>query len=154
MKAMKYLLTGISIVLIVLFICLAVYMMPYWKPEKYAVSIDNISNYKDCMIVRETWHTGTGWEQIGDENGYLPLSTVEDVYLIGNIPLRNPTAGDHVNTYLCIVERSGTHYIEGSNQAYQQFTVTEWYPIYPVKRNTILPSFLYPKNYLSKGDIQ
>lgn len=38
-------------------------------PVKYAINLEDIQNYPDSIIVRQTWHTGTGWEIVGDTNG-------------------------------------------------------------------------------------
>jgi len=122
------------------------------SPIKYAVRIEDIYKYQNCILVKETWHTGTGWEQVGDDKGLFLSEQLKDVHLIGKTPPLTSFGGDHVNTYLCEGDYNGKHKIEGSSEIYNVFEVLEWYPIYPVKRDTILPSWLYPKGYLSKCD--
>lgn len=140
----------------VLLIGLSILIIPYAIvtriPIKYAIKIEDISKYTNSIIVKETWHTGTGWEKLGNYSGYFPQDEIEDVHLIGDVPPTTYVGGKHVNTYLCIVNSSDTFTIPGTTESFVQFEVLEWYPIYPVKRDTVLPEFIYPKNYLSLYD--
>lgn len=123
-------------------------------PVKYAVRLEDLYKYPNSILVKEAWHTGTGWEQVGDATGHFDDEEKEDVNLIGNIPPTVSPGGDHVNTFLCQVQYSGYYKIEGSDIQYKEYKVLEWHPIYPVKRNTILPSCFYPDDYLSKYDFK
>ena len=76
-------------------------------PAKYAIRIEGVGQYPNCIIVKEAWHTGTGWEKIGDEQGYLSSDRIRDVYLIGNLPPSASIGGEHVNSYLCEVTNLG-----------------------------------------------
>lgn len=128
-------------------------------PVKYAVRLEDIYQYPDSILVQQTWHTGTGWEIVGNENGlYENPIAIADVQLEGNLPPGVGMIGegiDHVNVYLCIVTLTGTFRIEGTTSPiheYEKFEVIDWYPIYPVKRDTLLPSWFYPQEYLAKSD--
>lgn len=121
-------------------------------PVKYAVRLEDLYKYPNSILVKEAWHTGTGWEQVGDKSGKFPVDKVNDVHLIGNIPPVASIGGDHVNTFLCIVDYTGKYELKNSIEIFDEYEVIDWYPIYPVKRDTILPSWIYPKGYLSKYD--
>ena len=127
-------------------------------PVKYAIRLEDIHEYSNFILVRQTWHTGTGWERVGDEQGlYENLSVVRDVQLEGNLPPLTGIGGEHVNVFLCIVTPTGTYRIEGTTSPiyeYESFEVNDWYPIYPVKRDTIFPSWFYSKYYMSKADLK
>lgn len=151
MKKMKILLFGLPSLLIVMLVAHLIYN---WIPVKNAIKIEDISQYPDCIIVKEAWHTGTGWELIGNENGYLISDDIKDVYLTGISPPTASIGGEYVNSYLCEVNYLGQDYYPGvgETELYDKYEVVEWFPIYPVKRDTLLPSWLYPQDYLSKGD--
>lgn len=123
-------------------------------PIKYAVRIEDIDKYSSAILVREAWHTGTGWEQVGDASGYFDNERREDVYLIGNYPPNTSVGGEYANIFLCQVRYIGSYSMEGSSVQYKEYEVLEWYPIYPVKRNTILPSWFYPDEYLTRYDMK
>ena len=128
-------------------------------PVKYAVRIEEIQEYSGAILVRQTWHTGTGWEIVGDTNGfYENRGNVLDVKLEGDLPPTVGAGGEHVNVFLCKVELTGKYQIPGTispNHIYDVFEVFEWYPIYPVKREEVfLPAWVYPDNYYSKYDMK
>lgn len=127
-------------------------------PVKYAINLEDIQNYPNSIIVKETWHTGTGWEKIGDKNGlYTDSKKIFDVKLEGNLPFGAKIGGENINIFLCIVEPIGKFRIQGTTSPiylYDKFKVVDWYPIYPVKRETLLPSWFYPSKYLSKADFE
>lgn len=99
-----------------------------------------------------------GWEKVGDDYDiYTDVSNICDVQLEGNVPPQVEMGGDHVNTFLCEVTPTGTYRIPRTTSSihlYEKFEVIDWHPIYPVKRNTTLPSWFYPDNYLSKSDLK
>lgn len=121
-------------------------------PVKYAVRIEDTTSYSDAILVKEAWHTGTGWEQVGDTTGYYKDELFGDVKLTRNIPPTVSPGGNYINTYLCRVQLTGSFYPIGESTQYTEYYVLEWYPIYPVKRNTILPSWFFPDKYLSNID--
>lgn len=142
-------------------ICMGVLVIGYIIisriPIKNTVKIEEINQFQNCILVQETWHTGTGWEQVGDESGFLQSNQYKDVHLIGDIPFQKFYAElnrDVNNTFVCSVKYTGNYTIPNTSETYEQYEVLEWYPLYPVKRNTILPDFFYPNDYLSLSDLR
>jgi len=146
--------TKMFIAIGIVLIPVAIFVIRTRIPVKYAIKIEDAGQYPNCIIVWETWHTGTGWEQIGDEQGYLASDKTNDVYLVGNLPPSASIGGEHVNSYLCEVVNLGQAAFPaiGDAELFDKYEVLEWHPIYPVKRDTLLPSWFYPQDYLSKGD--
>lgn len=146
--------TKMLVALGIVLVPVAVFLVRTRIPVKYAVNIEDISQYPNCILVQEAWHTGTGWEQVGDERGYLPAEDRNDVYLIGKLPPPASIGGDHFNTYLCEVTYLGEDNFPaiGDADTFDKYEVLEWHPIYPVKRDTLFPSWVYPKGYFSISD--
>ena len=144
---MRYFLTAVFVVAAIPFI------INTCQPEKYAVKVADISKYPNAILVREEFSTGTGWFQVGDPSGEFGVPTPPDVYLSGNTPPgADPTGNDNENTFLCVVEYVGM--VDDYYGVCRKYVVLDWYPIYPVKRNTILPSWLYPRGYMTKSDLK
>ena len=122
------------------------------SPIKYAIKIEDIESYENFILVKQTWHTGTGWQKVGADFGFLNDIEYYDVNLIGTVPPLIGT-GVYANTFLCIVEYLGNEYETNFDGDYEKYFVLDWYPLYPVKRDTILPSWLFPKGYMTKRDI-
>lgn len=142
----------IALVLLIIYAIISIIVVvPYWKPMKYAVHIENVSDYKGSIIIKAAFHTGTGWEIIGDENGYFTTEMISDVALTG-VKLPSFGTGEYrLNEFLCIVEKTGTIVLDG--EVFEQYKVIDWYPIYPVRRETILiPSWFFPKDIWSEKD--
>jgi hypothetical protein len=74
------------------------------------------------------------------------------MHLIGKIPPITDIGGDHANIFLYIVKYSGNYTLQNSSEVYDEYEIREWYPLYPIKRDTILPSWTYPKGYYSICD--
>jgi len=123
-------------------------------PIKYAIKKEDIIKYENSILIKQTWTTGTGWEKIGDQFGFLQNTEKYDVILTADIPPSIGIGGNHVNTFLCIVEYLGIEYEPNYGGEFEKYLVIEWYPLYPVLRDTILPSWLYPKGYMTKTDIK
>lgn len=126
----------------------------FWKnPIKYALKEDEFDQYSNYILVREVHYTGTGWTIIGDENGYLPDDLIVDVVLKGEKLPEAKAPADRYNTFLCIVEYVGmTEHMAYAEQL-RCYEVKEWYPVYPVVRNSLLPQKFYPQNYMTENDI-
>lgn len=150
---------GITMIIIILPIVLITgaiiipFVIATRTPVKYAIRIEDLYKYPNSILVREAWHTGTGWEQVGDATGYFDDEEIEDVHLVGYIPPTFSPGGDHINTFLCQVQYLDYYEIEGSDIKYKEYKVLDWYPIYPVKRYTILPSCFFPDDYISNYDL-
>lgn len=147
MKKKVFILT--TIVLIVIIIgC-------YRIPGKYAIEKTRLRDYENAILVEEAFHTGTGWVKVGDNTGYFLKTEQKDIILEGNLP---PTVGiaseKGLNTFLCLAEYKGKEKFADSEEESERYDVKEWFPIYPVKRNTILPDFFYPSAYMTKWEIK
>lgn len=94
-------------------------------PVKYAVRVEDLEEYPNSIIVKQTWHTETGWEMVGDTSGYYSNEVIRDVHLIGNIPPLVGIGGDHVNTYLCQVQYIGLYKIEGGVDICENYDIYE-----------------------------
>ena len=125
-----------------------------WQPSKYAVRTEKIQEYPNSILVKEAWHTGTGWEKVGNQDGFYEDDKKYDVYLVGNTPPKAGIGGDHVNTFLCLVEYQGVEYVDKYSGEHEKYIVHDWYPIYPVRRYTILPDWLYPKGYMTESELE
>ena len=96
-------------------------------------------------------YTGTGWVQVGDENGYYLSDSYVDVnlnngYVLHQMEMYNK---DLVNTFLCKVKYEGKIKHDAFEKEVDSYYVVEWYP---VLRDTILPGCLYPKTFMTKQE--
>lgn len=94
----------------------------------------------------------TGWTQIGDETGYFNEKEIKDIHIIGNLP---PAAKmmQNVNIFLCEVEYQGKLEFGPTGEVVDTYLITEWYPVYPVVRDSLIPKLFLPKHFMSKRDI-
>ena len=124
----------------------------YWTPVKMAVKEEEFKNYGNVILVKEMHYTGTGWAQVGDENGFFSKKEVKDIQVLGNRP---PLSERYqcVNVFLCEVEYEGKKENEALGERFDTYTIVEWYPVYPVVRETLLPGCLFPKKFMSKKDV-
>lgn len=134
---------------------IVLFMKANWIPEKYAVKAEDFKNYEPYILVQEVHYTGTGWVQVGDENGYFLPEAYMDINLMnGNVlPLMSIYDDDYVNTFLCKVEYGGKAEHDAFGYEIASYYITEWYPVYPVLRNTLLPDWMYPKSFMTKLDL-
>ena len=144
----------VIIICVVLFGIVGIFYVNFRQPTKYAVREKDFQKYPNAILVKEAWHTGTGWEKVGNASGFFKDTACYDVALVDAIPPSASIGGDHINTFLCLVEYSGRIYWDSFSGEFETYTVLEWYPVYPVLRNTILPSWLYPKGYMTEADIK
>ena len=138
----------------VLTIIIIIYLIPAWIPVKYAVKEDSFDEYKDYILVKENIYTGAPWVKVGDDNGFYDKNNISEVWLENaDIPIiTSPTESN--NIYLCEVEKKVGEVVIYDTH-YEEFKVIDWYPIYPIKRETVLlPEWLYPKGFLSKYDFE
>ena len=56
------------------FIGFLLYVVLVRVPIKKAIRIEDVSKYPDSILVKEAWHTGTGWEQVGDTTDIIKVS--------------------------------------------------------------------------------
>lgn len=151
MKKMRV--TIIALTLIIL--AIALFITVNWIPGRYAIKESDFKNYEPYILVQEVHYTGTGWVQTGDENGYfLPEAYVDIDLSNGSIlPQMEMCNEDYVNTFLCKVEhREKIKHVAFENEI-DSFYIVEWYPVYPVLRDTILPDWMYPKAFMTKQEV-
>lgn len=105
-------------------------------------------------MVQEVHYTGTGWVQVGNESGYFLPEAYADIRLVnGNIlPDMSMYNDDYVNTFLCIVEHKGKVYEAAFDDEIDSYYIVEWYPVYPILRDTLLPSWMYPKAFMTRRE--
>lgn len=145
---------GIIIFVFILILACGFFLKVNWIPAKYALEENEFMNYKPYILIQEVHYTGTGWAQVGDENGYYLSDSYIDVNLSnGNIlPQMEMYNADYVNTFLCKVEYEGKIEHKAFEKKVDSYHVVEWYPVYPVLRDTILPGWLYPKKFMTKHE--
>lgn len=157
MKKKKiWIILGIVIVLVMAFLCFFIpFFMTHWIPEKYAVKESDFQNYDPYILVQEVHYTGTGWVQVGDETGYFLPEAYIDINLVnGNVlPQMDLYQKDYVNTFLCKVENKGKIKHDAFENEITSYDIVEWYPVYPILRDTVLPDWMYPKNFMTKREI-
>ncbi|GFI36690.1 hypothetical protein IMSAGC015_00867 [Lachnospiraceae bacterium] len=141
---------------IIFTIVLIVVAIGYYRiPGKYAIEEKQLRDYENAILVEETFHTGTGWAQVGDNKGYFFKTEQKDIILEGSLP---PTVDivseEGLNTFLCLVEYKGKEKFADIEEEFDRYDIKEWIPIYPIKRNTILPDFFYPSAYMTKWEIK
>lgn len=137
---------------IILFLIILKFLYHYWIPVKFAVKEEQFKKYENIILVKEVHYTGTGWTQIGDETGYFNDKEIKDIHIIGNLP---PTAKmmQNVNIFLCEVEYQGKLEFRPTGEVVDTYLITEWYPVYPVVRDSLIPKLFLPKHFMSKRDI-
>lgn len=127
----------------------------YWAfPVKYAVREEAFDRYEQFLLVREVHYTGTGWGIVGDESGYFQENQIADVVLEGEKLPEASTPVDYYNTFLCIVKDIGYVEHEAFEEKLACYEVVDWYPVYPVVRNRLLPPQFYPQGYMTKRDLR
>lgn len=136
----------------ILFLIILKFLYHYWIPVKFAVKEEQFKKYENIILVKEVHYTGTGWTQIGDETGYFNEKEIKDIHMIGNLP---PTAKmmQNVNIFLCEAEYQGKLEFRPTGEVVDTYLITEWYPVYPVVRDSLIPKLFLPKHFMSKRDI-
>ncbi len=144
-----------AMALIALIIVTASFIKANWIPEKYAVKLGECKEYEPYILVQEAHYTGTGWVQVGDENGYFSTEAYVDVDLTNGdiLPLMEMYDKDFANIFLCKVEYRGTVKHDAFDYEIASYDILEWHPVYPVLRDTILPDWMYPKGFMTKREI-
>lgn len=124
-------------------------------PGKYAVKESDFNKYKPFILVQEVHYTGTGWAQTGDENGFFQPEEYADIDLVNGNVLPQMDLYDEAcaNTFLCKVEYQGKTAHAAFEEEIDFYNIVEWYPVYPVLRDTILPGWLYSKEFMTKKEI-
>lgn len=149
--------TFFIIFVFIVFLVSGLFIKSYWTPAKYAIREQDFYKYKPYIIVQEVHYTGTGWVQVGDESGYFDSNDYIDIVLLnGNdiLPLINIYNDEYVNKFLCKVEYIGKVQHVAFEDTVDSFRIVEWYPVYPVLRDTILPAWMFPKDFMTEGEVK
>jgi len=133
-----------------------VFFVVNWIPGKYAIKENDFKNYESYILVQEAHYTGTGWMQIGNENGYFSPEAYADINLINRtiLPQMEMYNEDYANTFLCIVEHKGKMKHVAFEDEIESYYIVEWYPVYPILRDTILPDWMYPKAFMTRQEVK
>ena len=152
---MKKTWTGIIISGIIIAGIIGIFIKVNWVPGKYAVKESDFNQYEPYILVQEVHYTGTGWVQTGDEKGYFLPNEYIDIDLInGNVlPQMEMYNEDYVNTFLCKVEYVGKIKHDAFEEEIDSYNIVEWYPVYPVLRDTMLPGWLCPKEFMTEKEV-
>lgn len=151
---MKKVKTGTIILSSIIVLISGLFFKINWTPAKYAIRENEFINYKPYILIQEAHYTGTGWVQVGDENGYYLSNAYIDVNLSNGhiLPQMDMYNKDYANTFLCKVEYKGKIKHDAFEKEVDSYYVVEWHPVYPVLRDTILPGWLYPKTFMTKQE--
>lgn len=95
----------------------------------------------------------TGWQIIGDGNGYFEKSQRRDIALTGE---KLPTAySDYksieYNSFLCVVEKEEIVRVE--NAEVDSYRIVEWYPFGIFRRNYYTDWGAF-SHYMTKRDLE
>lgn len=150
---MKKQVTIIASTLIILTITL--FIIVNWLPGKYAIKESDFKNYEPYILAQEVHYTGTGWVQTGDENGYFSSEAYVDIDLTNGsiLPRMEMYNEEYTNTFLCKVEHQGKIKHDAFENEIDSFYIVQWYPVYPILRDTILPDWMYPKKFMTKQEV-
>lgn len=88
-------------IFIILLVIIGVFIRLNWIPGKYAIKEEEYNAYSPYILVQEVHYTGTGWTQVGDENGYFSSGDYIDVELVnGNVlPQMEMYNSDYANVF-------------------------------------------------------
>ena len=151
-----WIILGIVVVVVFVFLCFFIpFFTAHWIPGKYAIKESDFQNYEPYILVQEVHYTGTGWVQVGDETGYFLPEEYIDINLVnGNVlPQMDMYQQEYVNTFLCKVENKGNIKHDAFEEEIASYDIVEWYPVYPILRDTILPNWMYPKEFMTKQEL-
>lgn len=141
------------VVLIFLVMFIIFFFMTNWTPAKHSVKLSEFSLYENFILVKEVFHTGTGWTQVGDESGYFESDKIKEINLDGE-KLPFSKMGRCANTFLCIVEYGGKVEHVAHEEPIDSYKIIEWYPVYPVIRDGFWPSWMLPSDFMTKNDMK
>jgi len=143
------------VVLILIILGVVLFIIINWIPGKYAIKETNFMNYESYILVQEAHYTGTGWMQVGNENGYFLPEAYADINLINGtiLPQMEMYNKDYANTFLCIAEHKGKMKHVAFEDKIESYYILEWYPVYPILRDTILPNWMYPKAFMTRQEV-
>ena len=152
---MKKMWTGVIVIALIMAGLIGLFIKVNWVPGKYAVKESDFNQYEPYILVQEVHYTGTGWVQTGDEKGrFLPDEYVDIDLTNGKVLPQMPMYNeDYDNTILCKVEYEGKIEHDAFEDEIDSYNIVEWYPVYPVLRDTMLPGWLCPKEFMTEKEV-
>ena len=140
----------------ILLVAAGLFIKSYWSPGKYAVNEEDFDSFTPYIIVQEVHYTGTGWGLVGDESGYFSSEDYLDIDFVNGevLPLMSIYDDEHVNRFLCRVEYLGKEKHVVFEDEIDYYNIVEWYPVYPVLRDTILPGWMFPNKYMTVYEVE
>lgn len=145
-----------AIPLMLIILAVALFILVNRIPGKYAVKEDEFKSYGPYILIKEVHYTGTGWVQVGNEGGHFSPEAYEDVHLVNGtiLPQMEMYNEDYANTFLCRVEHQGQVGNDALGKQMESYYIVEWYPVHPILRDTMLPDWVYPKDYMTKWEVK
>jgi hypothetical protein len=128
-----------------------IFYMRIRTPVVYALRVEELDEFDDGIIVCRSAKSAVGWCIVGDADGV----TMEDgipVRLSGVTPPEEIGGMNLLNRYFCVAAYLDTEDPEEGEASVDRFYVSAWYPLYPVRRDSIFPDSLLSKEYFSLFD--
>jgi len=143
----------LAFIVLIAIACGFLFYRTYWVPAVYSVHEEDFASHGSYLLLQEVFYTGTGWVVIGDETGRFEPGSIKDVVLTGEkLPFSN--MGQRVNTFLCIVEHESTVNHVAFNQPIDSYRIIEWYPVFPVVRDSLWPDWMLPSEFMTARDVK
>lgn len=122
-------------------------------PVKYVIKEEELKDYPDSIIVMESPDSITGWQIIGDGNGYFEKSQRRDIALTGEKLPRAYSDYKSIkyNSFLCVVEKEEIVRVE--NAEVDSYRIVEWYPFGIFRRNYYTDWVAF-SHYMTKRDLE
>ena len=157
-KVLIRVIKGFIVLFLLVIVIIIIYLIPAWIPVKYAKMEADFYKYENAILIKRTFHaTGASWKIVGDSNSFYDKENICDIWLEkDDKPRIEMPLSEYDNTYLCIVKKiEGGKYWEEGGEYFEAYKLIDWYPIYPIKRETIiLPECMYPSGFLNKYDFE
>ena len=157
-KGLIRVIKGFIVLFLLVIVIIIIYLIPAWIPVKYAKMEADFYKYENAILIKRTFYaTGASWKIVGDSNSFYDKENIRDIWLEkDDKPIIEMPLSEYDNTYLCIVKKiEGCKYWEEGGEYFEAYKLIDWYPIYPIKRETIiLPECMYPSGFLNKYDFE
>ena len=137
--------------LLVLVILILLYITAYFYPVEYALDKNNLTEYKDFILVERREVTGAEWMIVGNsEQIDLPSEQWRYVHLVGNTPNTKYSVDisysmGNENQFLCYVDYIGKGTLDG-HEYYEVYNVKDCKIVAPIRTDTIINM---PENYVN-----
>lgn len=135
------------------FVFLLLILSALYIPVEWAVKDEKLGNEHEYIVVENTDSYYASWIAIGNENGRFESDKWYYVEFTGNKPLGrlNYDIYSAQNLYVCYGSFTGSEERSGDSKGVTEevkiFNVTDWAPVYPIKRITRDPKGIFPISY-------